>query len=258
MAVETLLGLKNTALVYKPKVMFCYDLKPVPSHRLSPSTEMPIRILLADDQLLFCQAMSTLLEEQPDMQVAGIALDGGQAVTQHSVLQPDVVLMDLHMPFLSGVEATRQIRSSFPSARVLVLTTFDEEAEIFDALQAGAAGYILKNSPVEELVRAIRVVLRGEIYLQPAVAQRVVAGYQKLAKEAEQSRPYLKAQELGLSSREMEVLSLVSRGRSNKEMASDLHLTLGTVKNHVTQVLLKLGVADRTTAALRARDLGLT
>jgi DNA-binding NarL/FixJ family response regulator len=218
---------------------------------------MPIRILLADDQLLFCQAMSTLLDEQADLQVAGIALDGGQAVTQYSVLQPDVILMDLHMPFLSGLEATRQIRGSFPTARVLVLTTFDEEAEIFDALQAGAAGYILKNSPVEELVRAISIVLRGELYLQPAVAQRVVAGYHKLAKEAKQSRPYLKAHELGLSARELEVLCLITKGRSNKEMASDLHLTLGTVKNHITQILLKLGVADRTAAALRARDLGL-
>ena len=212
-----------------------------------------IRILIADDQSLFREGLRTLLSLQPNFQIAGEAANGAEAVEAARRVQPDVVLMDLRMPVMGGVEATRRVREASPATRVLVLTTFREDEEIYDALRAGACGYLLKDTPVERLAEAIRAAQRGETVLEPAVAARVLAEFNRLSG----LRPEAATAAEQLSPRELEVLRHVARGRTNKEIAAQLHVTEGTVKNHLTSIFTRLGVADRTQAALKARDLGL-
>jgi len=170
-------------------------------------------------------------------------------------LRPDVVLMDLRMPGMSGVEATRRLRGLVPEARVLVLTTFEDDDEVLAAIEAGAAGYMLKASPAEKLVEAICTVMRGGSPLEPSVASKVMAELARLSRRQSEERCQRLADPL--STRELEVLRALCEGLSNKEIAAKLGLTEGTVKNHMTQVLSKLGVLDRTQAALRAHALGL-
>ena len=214
----------------------------------------PIRILLVDDQALFREGLRTLLSVQPDLEVVGEAANGEEAVQQVQALQPQVVLMDLRMPRLGGVEATRRVRAAAPECQVIVLTTFDDDEEVFDALRAGAVGYLLKDAPSEKLVEAIRAAARGESFLQPSIAAKVVAEFNRLSR----ARPTANARLVEpLSDRECEVLRHLASGKSNKEIAAALDLAEGTVKNHMTNILGKLGVLDRTQAALKARELGM-
>ncbi len=215
----------------------------------------PVRVLLADDQALFREALGTLLGVRPEIRVVGEAADGAEALHRSAELAPDVVLMDLHMPVLDGVGATRRLRVEQPSVRVLALTTFDDDEDVFSALRAGAVGYLLKDVPSDRLVEGILAAARGESVLQPSVAAKVVARFAQLPEETPGSarQPLV----VPLSDRELAVLRLLADGGSNREIAGALFLAEGTVKNHVTNVLAKLGARDRTQAALRARALGL-
>jgi DNA-binding NarL/FixJ family response regulator len=214
-----------------------------------------IRVLLVDDQGLFREALATLLGLHSQLEIVGEAADGEAGVALAQTLRPDVVLMDLRMPGMSGVEATRRLRSLVPEARVLVLTTFEDDDEVLAAIEAGAAGYMLKASPAEKLVEAICTVMRGGSPLEPSVASKVMAELARLSRRQSEERCQRLADPL--STRELEVLRALCEGLSNKEIAAKLGLTEGTVKNHMTQVLSKLGVLDRTQAALRAHALGL-
>ena len=214
-----------------------------------------LRLLLVDDQALFREGLRTLLALQTYFEIAGEAANGEEAVALARKLVPDVVLMDLRMPVLGGVEATRRITAEAPAARVIVLTTFEEDEEVFAALRAGAAGYLLKASPSAKLCEAIRLAARGESLLEPSVAAKVVAEFARIGdREPRRSFPPLAEP---LSIRERDVLRLLAEGRSNKEIAGELGIAEGTVKNHMSNVLGKLGVLDRTQAALRARELDL-
>jgi DNA-binding NarL/FixJ family response regulator len=214
----------------------------------------PIRLLLVDDQALFREGLRTLLSIQTDLDIVGEAANGEEAVQRVKALQPQVVLMDLRMPVLGGVEATRRVRAADPRCQVIVLTTFDDDEEVFEALRSGAVGYLLKDAPSEKLVEAIRAAARGESFLQPSIAAKVVAEFNRLSR----ARPIASTALVEpLSDRECEVLQYLARGKSNKEIASALDLAEGTVKNHMTNILGKMGVLDRTQAALKARELGL-
>lgn len=220
-------------------------------------TATKIRLLLVDDQALFREGLRTLLKLVPDFVLVGEASNGQEAIEAARRHLPDVILMDLRMPGVNGVEATRAIResSSTPRPQVLVLTTFDHDEEVFAALAAGAIGYLLKDVPSEKLADAIRCAARGQSILEPAVASKVVHEFARL--QAKQQRRVSQPLIEPLSSREIEVLEQLATGRSNKEIAAHLNIAEGTVKNHMSQVLTKLAVQDRTQAALKARELGL-
>jgi DNA-binding NarL/FixJ family response regulator len=215
----------------------------------------PVRVLLVDDQALFREALATLLGVRTDIDVVGEAANGDEALTRAAELRPDVVLMDLRMPVLDGIAATRRMRVEQPQVRVIALTTFDDDEEVFAALRAGAVGYLLKDVSSARLVEAILAAARDESVLQPSVAAKVVARIAQLPDPDPQPRPQPLV--VPLSDRELDVVRLLSQGRSNREIAAVLFLAEGTVKNHVTNVLGKLGARDRTQAALRARALGL-
>jgi DNA-binding NarL/FixJ family response regulator len=216
-----------------------------------------IRVLLVDDQSLFREGLRTLLSAHSDLVVVGEAANGEEAVRQVAALKPSVALMDLRMPVLDGVGATRRIRAEHPGCRVVVLTTFDDDASVFEALRAGASGYLLKDCSSEQLAAAVRSADRGESTLQPSVASKVIAQLNRLAEIAPASGSAAASASVELSDRERDVVRLLGRGATNKEIASALKLAEGTVKNHVTRILEKLGVTDRTQAALRAREAGL-
>jgi DNA-binding NarL/FixJ family response regulator len=210
-----------------------------------------VRVLLVDDQALFREALATLLDVRREIDVVGEAGDGEQALRRAAETRPDVVLMDLRMPVLDGIAATGRLRAEHPDVKVLALTTFDGDEEVFAALRAGAVGYLLKDVSGDRLVEAVLAAARGESVLQPSVAAKVVA------RVAQLPEPAADAPASPLSERELEVLRHLAGGRSNREIARALFLTEGTVKNHVTSVLAKLGVRDRTQAALRAHRMGL-
>jgi len=217
-----------------------------------------IKILLVDDQPLFREGLRTLLSVQSDFEIVGEAGNGEEAIKLARTLQPAVVLMDLQMPVLDGVAATRCLKTEQPDCRVIVLTTFDDDENVFDGLRAGAVGYLLKDAPSEKLCEAIRLAARGESFLQPSVAAKVVAEFARLtSRTAAPSLPHTEPLIEPLSDREREILSLISAGASNREIANTLFLAEGTVKNHVTNILGKLGVRDRTQAALKAKEMGL-
>lgn len=215
----------------------------------------PIRVAIVDDQALFREGLRILLSTRGEVEVVGEGATGEDAVALADRLQPDVVLMDLRMPVMDGIRATLAIRDRCPQIAVLVLTTFDDDASLFGALRAGAAGYLLKDVSSDTLISAITAAARGEAYLQSAVTGRVVAA---LARMMESAGERAEALVLPLSPRERQILTLLGTGASNKEIADRLCLAEGTVKNHVTNVLTKLDVRDRTQAAIRARQLGLT
>ena len=224
---------------------------------LSPSgvtRQASIRILLVDDQTLFREGLRALLSAQPGFEVVGEASNGEEALRLAATLHPAVVLMDLRMPVLDGVAAARRLRAAQPDCQVIMLTTFDDEEYVFEGLRAGAVGYLLKDAPLEKLVEAIQAAARGESFLQPSVAAKVVAEFARLADQAP-ARPQPLVEPL--SPRELETLRLVAAGASNREIAAMLVIAEGTVKNHLTSILGKLGVHDRTQAALKAKELGL-
>lgn len=213
-----------------------------------------IRVLIADDQALFREGLRTLLSTRPEVEVVGEAANGLEALAMAAQLQPAVVLMDLQMPEMDGIQATVRMRDRHPDIPVLVLTTFDDDANLFGALRAGAAGYLLKDVSSDTLVAALLAATRGESFLQSTVTGRVVAAFARLMEEGGVRADALV---LPLSPREREILALLGTGASNKEIADRVNLAEGTVKNHVTNILSKLDVRDRTQAALRARQLGL-
>lgn len=212
-----------------------------------------IRILLVDDQTLFREGLATLLSVQDDIEVIGEAADGREAVEAARNLRPDLILMDLRMPYMGGAAATREILTMGSPPRILVLTTFDDDDDVFDALRSGAAGYLLKDSPSDQLLDAVRTVAAGGPFLQPSITAKVLAQLQQQTPPP----PVAPASDVEpLSEREMDILRLMAKGLSNKAIASRLHLADGTVKNYVTRILAKLEVEDRTQAALKARELG--
>ena len=221
--------------------------------RSAPSAARAIGILLVDDQSLFRAGLRTLLSVQPDFEVGGEAENGQEALRAAERLCPDVVLMDLRMPVLDGVAATRRLCTIRPDCRVIMLTTFDDDEYIFEGLRAGALGYLLKDAAPDVLYHAIRAAARGESVLQPSVAAKVVSQFARLAPAPPPAEPLVEP----LSEREIEVLRVIAQGKTNKEIAALLYIAEGTVKNHVTNILGKLGVRDRTQAALKARELNL-
>lgn len=211
-----------------------------------------IRLLVVDDQALFREALHTLLSVQADIEVVGEAANGEEALRLIGKHQPDVVLMDLQMPVMDGVAATRRIQSEHPTVHVIVLTTFDDDDYVFEGLRAGAIGYLLKDVSAEKLVEAIRSAARGESFLQPSIATKVIA---ELARHSTPAAADSLVEPL--TNREIDILRRMAEGLNNREIAELLVITEGTVKNHVTNILGKLGVRDRTQAALKAKDLRL-
>ena len=213
-----------------------------------------IRILIVDDQRLMRDGLRTLLELEEGLEVVGEAEDGQEGLDRYAALEPDLVLMDVRMPGMDGVETTRRIRQQWPDARIIILTTFDEDEYIFEGLRAGAQGYLLKAVSGQELATAIRTVAAGKALLDPAVTGKVMAEFALLSKPARAPNAGLAEP---LSERELEVLKLLAQGFSNREIAQQLFLAAGTVKNYVTVILQKIGARDRTQAALRGRELDL-
>lgn len=214
----------------------------------------PIRLLIVDDQRLMREGLRTLLELERGFEIVGEAGDGQAALDAYAELQPDVALMDIRMPGIDGVEATRRLHARWPEARVIILTTFNDDAYVFEGLRAGALGYLLKDVSGQELANAVRTVASGGALIDPSVARKVVDEFARLAPPARLMDAGLSEP---LSERELDVLRLLAEGLSNREIGLKLSLTEGTVKNYVTNVLQKIGVRDRTQAALRGRELGL-
>ena len=207
-----------------------------------------IRLLLVDDQLNFRASLAELLSLQEDLEVVGQAKHGFEAITLTHQLQPDVILMDVRMPVCDGVTATREIHQTYPWIRILVLTTFDEDEYIQKSLQAGALGYLLKNTPAKQLAESIRVLYQGYGQLGPTIAPKV---FSQIVSPSTLRKPNY--QHI-LSAREIEVLKLVAQGKTNREIATLLYITEGTVKNHITHILGQLGLNSRTQAALWAQE----
>ncbi|WP_418958261.1 response regulator [Streptomyces tritici] len=216
---------------------------------------MTIRILIADDQMMVRQGFTVLLNAEPDLEVVGQAVDGLDAVARVAATLPDVVLMDIRMPELGGIEATRRITAAHPDIRVLVLTTFDLDEYVYEALRAGASGFLLKDASADELAEAVRIVAAGDALLSPGITRRLIAEFSRLSGEAPR-RPLMRR--VGeLTERETEVLSLIAQGMSNAEIAGELVVAEQTVKTHVGRILVKLGLRDRTQAAVFAYETGL-
>jgi DNA-binding NarL/FixJ family response regulator len=210
---------------------------------------MTTKILIADDQALVRTGFRKILESEPDLDVVGEAADGGEAVEAALLLRPDVVLMDIRMPRLDGLEATRRLAGK---TRVLVLTTFDLNEYVYEALRAGASGFLLKDAPADQLVTAIRVVAAGEALLAPSITRRLIEEFAR--RPPSNVRP---AELEALSPRELDVLRLVGRGLSNAEIASELYVGDATVKTHVSRILHKLNLRDRVQAVVLAYESGL-
>jgi DNA-binding NarL/FixJ family response regulator len=208
-----------------------------------------IKVLIADDQALVRTGFRKILESEPDLEVIGEAADGGEAVEAALLLRPDVVLMDIRMPRLDGLEATRRLAGK---TRVLVLTTFDVNEYVYEALRAGASGFLLKDAPADQLVTAIRVVAAGEALLAPSITRRLIEEFAR--RPPSNVRP---AELEVLSPRELDVLRLVARGLSNAEIASELYVGDATVKTHVSRILQKLNLRDRVQAVVLAYESGL-
>ncbi len=210
-----------------------------------------IKVIVCDDQAIIRDGLEMLLKLEKDIDVIGQAQDGAEAVTMVAKTPPDLVLMDLKMPGLNGIEATRQIRAGYPQVKVLVLTTYDDDEWVFDAIRAGASGYLLKDTPREEVIKAVRGTAAGKTFVDPAVAGKLL--HQVAGKPAAPSTQLTDK----LTEREADVLRLVARGLNNADIALRLHLSEGTVRNHVSAIFAKLEVADRTQAAVIAIQYGL-
>jgi DNA-binding NarL/FixJ family response regulator len=225
-----------------------------------PAPAGTVRVLVVDDQRLMRDGIASLLSIQAGITLVGTAASGEEAVARALELAPDVVLMDVRMPGSGGVEATRQIRQQRPQCQVLMLTTFDDEEYILAALQVGATGYLLKDIPAPDLAQAVQAAHKGIYQLDPAVAGKLVASLRETAAPAPApptARTPGPTAEGGLTGREIEVLRLIAQGATNREIAETLVISEGTVKNHISNILSRLGLRDRTQAALYARDAGL-
>jgi DNA-binding NarL/FixJ family response regulator len=214
---------------------------------------MPIRVLIVDDQALVRAGFRMILEAQPDLEVVGEAGDGSAAIDAVRTLRPDVVLMDVRMPGVDGIEATRRLTEAGVPGKIVILTTYDLDEYVFDALAAGASGFLLKHVPPEELVRGVRVAASGEALLAPSITKRLIEEFAKQRAPVRASGTDLKT----LTDREREVLTLLGRGLSNPEIAKDLKVGEATVKTHVAHVLDKLELRDRVQAVIFAYEIGL-
>jgi len=211
-----------------------------------------IRVVVADDQGMVRSGFTVLLNAQPDIEVIGEAVNGKEAVEQAAALRPDVILMDVRMPVLDGLQATREITASTDPPKILVLTTFDLDDYVYEALRAGASGFLLKDASANELAAAVRLVAAGDALLAPGITRRLIAEFARMG------APRSPARKLeGLTERESEVLALVAHGMSNQEIAGRLFVAEQTVKTHVSRILMKLGLRDRTQAVVLAYETGL-
>ncbi|MFD3436925.1 MULTISPECIES: response regulator transcription factor [unclassified Streptomyces] len=215
---------------------------------------MTIRVLVVDDQVMVREGFSVLLNAMPDIEVIGEAVNGREAVSKVAELAPDVVLMDIRMPELNGIEATREIVASHAESKVLVLTTFDLDEYVYQALRAGASGFLLKDASARQLADGVRVVAAGEALLAPTVTRRLITEFSKISQTP---KPPALSQVGELTERETEVLVLIAQGLSNAEIASHLVVAESTIKTHVSRVLVKLGLRDRTQAAVFAYEARL-
>ncbi|MEU4268083.1 response regulator transcription factor [Streptomyces sp. NPDC026092] len=213
-----------------------------------------IRVLIVDDQMMVREGFSVLLGAMPDIEVVGEAVNGREAIAQVAALRPDVVLMDIRMPELNGIEATREIVAADADAKVLVLTTFDLDEYVYQALRAGASGFLLKDASARQLADGVRVVAAGEALLAPTVTKRLITEF---ARAAETPKAPAMAQVGELTERETEVLVLIAQGLSNAEIADHLVVAESTIKTHVSRILVKLGLRDRTQAAVFAYEARL-
>ena len=211
-----------------------------------------IRVLICDDQAVVCDGLEMILSADPEIQVVGVAYDGHEAVQAVAKSQPDVVLMDLKMPGMNGIQATQAICQKFPGVKVLVLTTYGDDEWVFDAVRSGASGYLLKGTPRADLVRAVKGTAAGKTHIDPDVAGKLLSQV-----AAARAAPAQTTVVESLSEREREVLKLLAQGLTNAEIAERLYLTRGTVRNYISAILDKLGVDDRTQAALIAVKHGL-
>jgi DNA-binding NarL/FixJ family response regulator len=214
---------------------------------------MTIRVVVADDQGMVRSGFSVLLNAQPDIEVIGEAVNGREAITQAADLHPDVILMDVRMPVLDGLQATREITAMADPPKILVLTTFDLDDYVYEALRSGASGFLLKDASATELANAVRLVAAGDALLAPGVTRRLIAEFARMGAPRAPSRKQID----GLTERESEVLALVARGMSNAEIADHLVVAEQTVKTHVGRILMKLGLRDRTQAVVLAYESGL-
>jgi DNA-binding NarL/FixJ family response regulator len=221
---------------------------------MSETTET-IRLLIVDDQQLLRQGLRLLLEMEPGLLVAGEASNGQEALEAYSRLLPDVVLMDIRMPVMDGVDATRQLRQRWPASKIIILTTFDDDAYVFEGLRAGALGYLLKDVSIQELTQAIRTVNGGGALIEPSITRKVLAEFSRLTPGSGMSAMGNAANSgiEALSERELEILRLASQGLTNLQIAKRLYLAEGTVKNYFSTIFQKLGVQDRTQAVLVAQ-----
>ncbi len=214
---------------------------------------MTVRVVIADDQGMVRSGFTTLLNSEPDIEVIGEAVNGQEAIARAAQLRPDVLLMDVRMPVLDGLQATREITAMPGAPRVLVLTTFDLDDYVYQALRWGASGFLLKDASARELADAVRVVAAGDALLSPGVTRRLIAEFARLGAPRGPSRNSMD----GLTERECEVLALVARGLSNAEIAGRLVVAEQTIKTHVSRILMKLGLRDRTQAVVLAYETGL-
>lgn len=228
---------------------------------MQENDERSVRVLVVDDQRLMRDGIASLLGIQDGVEVIGTAGNGQEAVEQAQQLQPDVILMDVRMPVMDGVRATAVIHRQLPRCQILMLTTFDDDEYVLDALRAGATGYLLKDIPAPDLARAVHAAHKGIYQLDPTIASKVVASLTR-AQAVLPRQPALQEQTLplhnnDLTTREIEVLRLIARGATNREIAESLVISEGTVKNHISSILSRLGLRDRTQAAIYAREHGL-
>jgi DNA-binding NarL/FixJ family response regulator len=211
-----------------------------------------IRVLVCDDQWIVCEGLEAILNADSEIEVVGVAHDGAEAVEQAAELQPDVILMDLRMPVMNGIQATQRIHDAYPDIKVLVLTTYGADEWVFDAIRAGAAGYLLKGTPRRALIEAVKGTAVGTTHVDPAVAGKLFEQIAKMSGPPRESTVLA-----SLSERERDVLRLLARGLTNEEIAGRLYLSQGTVRNYVSAILTKLDVSDRTQAAVLALRYGL-
>ncbi|CAG1064893.1 Transcriptional regulatory protein DegU [uncultured bacterium] len=222
--------------------------------RMSVGDNEKIRVLIADDHQIVREGLAVILNEQDDIVVVGLAEDGNEAVVKARELSPDIVLMDISMPKMNGIEATVKIKNENPSVGVIILTMYTEEKYIFDLVRAGAAGYLLKDVDSGQIAKAIKVVANGESILNPSIANKILSEFTKLSKKNEK-QGYYKNHD-GLTRQELIILNLLSEGRTNKEIAKELGLSEKTIKNHMYKIFKRLNVKDRTRAVIIAMQKG--